>query len=366
MTDVEILYPNQKGPVAERLRDALIQAGYEVRTRDAGGDRASPASEDATALLIIWDRSSIWNPGMQDTARFARKRGRALDVSADGITPIGLSDEGRLVQLSGWRGDPHHPGWKKILSELNRLCEQGRRARPTRVAATSANPDAPVRSRTASEGVVRPIIARDKFLPLAGLGALLAMSLLGALLIFGRPVLPRQPEPRSSIASAVTEPRAHLPVVVAANEYPKQKARAPLSKSAGREGDSALPSNRSNANTVLEVGPVGQASAEAGVPEADQVATTRSNKIPSSNCLSGRQATRGCTEVGPARARKAERARAARSNHRHQEAARPSVRYTPYAGTMRLFCQRSGRRLPQCGLFRREFGGSGRSRHPRR
>src|SRR5665213_753178 len=63
MIDVEIIYPGEKQAMAFRLRDALVEAGYQVDAK-AGFDFLE-MQEEAKALVIIWDRSSIRLPAMQ-------------------------------------------------------------------------------------------------------------------------------------------------------------------------------------------------------------------------------------------------------------------------------------------------------------
>ncbi|HEY0026325.1 MAG TPA: hypothetical protein VGC35_00480, partial [Allosphingosinicella sp.] len=46
-----------------------------------------------------------------------RKSPDLVEVSTDGIAPL-EGDESRVVLLSGWRGQPFHLGWQRIVSKL--------------------------------------------------------------------------------------------------------------------------------------------------------------------------------------------------------------------------------------------------------
>src|SRR5438270_10107479 len=117
MSDVEIIFPKGREATIRRLRDMLKRAGYDVAAVEADG--AGGASAGAKAVLILWDRSTIADASMRAAASAARRRGQAIDVSADGITPMDLDDDRALIHLSGWHGEPHHPGWRKILAQLD-------------------------------------------------------------------------------------------------------------------------------------------------------------------------------------------------------------------------------------------------------
>src|SRR3954466_7382958 len=171
MSDVEIIFPNAKAPVAERLREAIARAGYDVAPGGGVAPDEIPEASDARAILFLWDRSSIKHEGLQQSASAARNRGRAIDVSADGITPVDLADETRLIQLSAWRGEPTHPGWRKIVAELERLCGGHRIAAAPARPAPRAEPKSPA-GRSDEHGTSRGGIAK-----LVGACAALAVAL---------------------------------------------------------------------------------------------------------------------------------------------------------------------------------------------
>jgi hypothetical protein len=330
MIDVEIIYPGEKQAMAGRLRGALVEAGYQVEAKAGVDFLAVPA--DAKALVIIWDRFSIRLPAMQDVARAARKAGRAIDVSSDGITPIGMPDEARLIQFSGWRGDPHHPGWKRILTELNRLC--GQRA-PGVAAAEIRAPAAPARRGSAGKGEGHGGTRRRPFLPLIALAGLLAIILVIAGWKSGRFGLVPHPGPSAAPAVARREPpRAALP--------PRGNRETRESPGLSNPAGGAEPPSPLAAGSAAEE-PAARGGGAAGPPAA-----RRGNGSNPSNCGS----TSDCAGKPAARTRAAGKGPPGRSA-RH--ATRPAIRYTIFSENMRLFCQRAGRRTPECRLFRGQF-----------
>ena len=174
MSDVEIIFPNAKAPLAERLREAIARAGYEVAPGGGVAPEEAPTPGDAHAILFLWDRSSIMQPGLQQAAAAARNRGRAVDVSADGITPVDLIDETRLIQLSAWRGEPTHPGWRKIVAELERLCGGHRVA----AAARPAPSQTPAERRSGASADGERDATRGRAAKLAGICAALIVALM--------------------------------------------------------------------------------------------------------------------------------------------------------------------------------------------
>jgi hypothetical protein len=311
MSDVQIIFANAKAPLAERLRETIARAGYDVAPGGGVAPDEVPAPGDADAILFLWDRSSIKQPGLQQAAAAARNRGRAIDVSADGITPVDLIDETRLVQLSAWRGEPTHPGWRKIVAELERLCGGHRTAAaPPR----AAPPRAPAEPRSAAAPDAERGAPRGGAAKLAGICA----AVLVALLLIGYFALSRR------TAAPSNAPQAPGPAIAAAQ---------PMATPASGTASAGQPQG----------------------PQAVDLVTSGSaapTNVPSNGATPGAaQAQPALTDSGAgvnhSRATAPLRARAT------QPQLRGVVRYTKYAKTMRLFCQRSGRHTPQCRLFNR-------------
>jgi hypothetical protein len=304
MSDAEIIFPKGKEALAERLREAIGRAGYEADLGEGVDADDWPTAGGAAAVLILWDRATMAHPGLQAVAADARQAGRALDISTDGITPRGFRDESRLIQLSGWRGEPFHPGWKRILAELQRLCGGERKAVPPLPAATGQATDAP-----AGESSARPRGDRGGISGKVLSGFVVALVLVAALA--GFLLLPRH--------SAPVEP-ARRPVAPAVVTAPP---KAPPPRTGAPAPSAAAPA----------------AGGGAGQPLASAAATNAVSAEPEKPAASPPPAPK------PAKAKKA----------RHEP--KPKIHYTKYAKTMRLFCERSGRDTPECRLFMRETRG---------
>ncbi|HEY1605118.1 MAG TPA: hypothetical protein VGF77_05930 [Allosphingosinicella sp.] len=308
MSDVEIVFPQGREAVVRRLREALAEAGYDVGGRAVGEGDGTSAASDAAAILILWDRSTMAHPALQAAASAARNRDRAIDVSVDGITPLGLDDDRNLVQLSGWRGDPHHPGWRKILQRLDRLCRPRREAVPARPAAS-----APAAARAAG----------DEAAASRGPWKMWAATAIVLLLIV-------------VVAGVLTARRGASP---GPGAPPADAARQPAPADVAPPPSSAAPAQ-----------PMAAAGAEAsGAPDAASPAP-QPQSAPASHgpaavpaALSGAGRPEQAASAAPAPSKG--RARSARAGPR------PRVRYTHYSRNMRLFCERAGRRTHECRVF---------------
>lgn len=314
MSDVQIIFPNSKAPVAERLREAIARAGFAVAAGGGVAPDEAPAPSDAGALLFLWDRSSIKQPGLQQAAAAARHRGRAIDVSADGITPVDLIDENRLIHLSGWREQATHPGWRKILAELERLCGGHRTpaapVRPVASAAPAAARSAPGGERAAAGG------GKAKLVGICA-AILLALVLAGYLALSRRSVAvegsPQPPQPKVAAAQPMATPTSGTASTNQMQAAPPEGGQSVDLVSAGDPGEDAAAATGEAATGSTQP----SLAATTAAPLSAPIQTTRASARP----------------------------------HAAHPPLRGVIRYTRYAKTMRLFCQRSGRHTPECRTF---------------
>jgi hypothetical protein len=93
LTDIFISYSSKDRAVAERLRDALAGAGYEVFW-----DQATPAGQDwdswirerltgARLVVTLWTKASVASPNVRHEAIIAREAGKLLPVMVDELEP---------------------------------------------------------------------------------------------------------------------------------------------------------------------------------------------------------------------------------------------------------------------------------------
>lgn len=307
MADVAIIHAADKGAAATRLADAIAAAGFaaeavEVVDPERLADTVEACAADAR--ILIWSRPLVSHTlHSGDLPRIRRLRG-LIEVSADGITPPSRGDESRIVSISGWRGQPFHPGWQRVHQELKRLC--GAR----RPASEAAPPPAPAKdppsqrsAPAAPNGGARP---RSRRLMLGGGAAvLLVAAAVGAAGWIGQD----RPNP---------EPRQEMPA--------KRGAAAPAF--AARPDPGKAPE----------------------APRAPATAPALSNPSPSAGPPTGPQANSAAeADVRSVRPRPA-----ARPKQRPMPQAAPVKKYSrKNSKVMREFCARSGRSTPQCRTFLR-------------
>ncbi|HEX8448481.1 MAG TPA: hypothetical protein VF652_02715, partial [Allosphingosinicella sp.] len=117
MADVAILHSADKEKAAARLAESVAAAGFtvdSVEIEDPSGLADALDRCGADARILIWSRSLVSHALHSGDLPGIRKLRGLIEVSADGITPPSGGDESRVVSISGWRGQPFHPGWQRI------------------------------------------------------------------------------------------------------------------------------------------------------------------------------------------------------------------------------------------------------------
>ncbi|HEU0100390.1 MAG TPA: hypothetical protein VFQ67_16645 [Allosphingosinicella sp.] len=308
MTDVSILFSSDKKPDAERIAQAFGEAGYEATLAEIGTDAAGIAerARGAPAVLLVWSRPLVSSAMAGDWLAGLRQLPNLIEVSTDGIAPD-AGDSGRVVLLSGWRGQPHHLGWQRIVEALKRL----RAPRPVRTAAQRT----PVLENGARSGrneaaAGAPGSGRRFVLP--ALAAAAALAAVGALTWSGSGAPGPGPARRANTAAAAP---------TGVPERPRMEPAAP-----------AAPVRPAVAAAAPPPAPTTEARAS-----GERVAPPRPAPIR--------------TEARPGRL-PPQRTRAL-------AAPAPLKRYSKrHSKTMRLFCARSGRSTPQCRTFLRSVEAS--------
>ena len=93
LDDIFISYSSHDRAVAERVRDALADAGYSVFW-----DQSTPAGQDwdswirerltgARLVVTLWTKSSVASPNVRHEAIIAREAGKLLPLMADDLAP---------------------------------------------------------------------------------------------------------------------------------------------------------------------------------------------------------------------------------------------------------------------------------------
>ena len=307
MADVAIIHAADKGMAATRLAEAIEAAGFAVdavQVEDPGGLADSVEGSAADARILIWSRALVSHAlHSGELPRIRQLRG-LIEVSADGIAPPSRGDDARIVSISGWRGQPFHPGWQRIHLELKRLCAPGRNASPPPPAAAKETLAERAAPAAASAGAPR----RSRRLMLGGGAAvLLVAAAAGAADWFGG----------------------------SDSGDPPPESRAPASIGAPpRTGPAAEPGSTNLPQT-----------APATIPNPPPPAAVE----PPAAAEAKPEASRAKPAVRPDPAKPT-----ARAKPRPSPQAEPAKKYSrKNSKVMREFCERSGRSTPQCRTFLR-------------
>jgi hypothetical protein len=304
MADVAIIHAPDKKTAAARLAEAIAAAGFEVGAVEIEDpSRLAVAVDGCTsdARILVWSRPLVSHALHSGELRRIRQLRGLIEVSADGIAPPSRGDEARIVSISGWRGQPFHPGWQRIHAEVKRLCGSRKpvsEAPPPIVVAASPRPlpTAPAAPGTGARPQRRLMLG-------GGIAVLAVATAVGAMSGFGsggRDERPRRelleaPAPDAVVGAPRPAPRA-------APEPPKTAVAPP---------------------------PAESLAAAAASPEPPRAAPA---SRPAPAKLVARPELRPSPQAGPPK-------KYSRKNSK----------------VMRQFCERSGRSTPQCRTFLRSI-----------
>jgi len=309
MAEVAILHAPDKAAAAARLAEAITAAGYAVGAVEVEPpERLAEAlgSAAADARILIWSRPLVAHALLTGEVARIRQSRDVVEVSADGIEPPASGGEGRVVLISGWRGQPFHPGWQRIQLDLKRLCgarkgavEAPRRAAPAASSAAGGRP--PARA-----GLIAGVAA----------AALLVVAAVGGASWLGRSAPAERP--RQQAVEASPTPQA-LPQPGPEPEPVPAPAPAP--------------------STVPPPPP----------PPAPRESAPVATAAPPSPPATARSAESAARPSPPRPAVRRPR----------PDPQGPAKRYSPRnSRVMRQFCARSGRSTPQCRAFLSAVRGS--------
>jgi hypothetical protein len=301
MADVLIVHAKEKQTVAHRLRDAIAGGGYGVEAIGAESPYLKEQVASAAVVVLVWSKVTMASDAAGAAGAEARRAGKLVEVSPDGLMPVSATEEGRAVLISGWRGEPFHPGWQKVAAAIERIC--GRRKSPVPVArqpaATAARSAAPAAGAAAPARA--PIRAPVRFGAVAGVAAALFAAVGAAAWMSG-----------SSAPEAAVETAQAAPAAAEALPPPEP-----------------APADFAEPASVAEP------------PAPTQVSAAE-------------PAPRPPARIAPRPRPAVSRSAALRPGETRTSVAVPErpLRYR-HARTMRLFCERAGRGTPQCRTFMR-------------
>ena len=161
MVDVFISYSRDNKPRVAEIAAAVAAAGYEVwwdaelPPHRSYGDVITEKIGMAKAAIVVWSQQSAQSEWVRAEADVARNQKKLVQTAIDDVMPPLPFNQIQFADLSEWRGDTNHPGWRKVLMSLEELC--GRTPLPT--SATIAEPvqvSTPVPAQAVAPAPVSP------------------------------------------------------------------------------------------------------------------------------------------------------------------------------------------------------------------
>ena len=127
VSDVFISYARSTEADALRIAEALRGLGYSVWRDDqlpahrAYAEVIEERLRSAKAVLVVWSAEAVRSEWVQSEADHARLERKLVQLSVDGASPPMPFDRIQCADLRGWRRDPAHAGWRKVLESLAAL-----------------------------------------------------------------------------------------------------------------------------------------------------------------------------------------------------------------------------------------------------
>jgi predicted ATPase len=131
MSDVFISYARSTAGQANTAAEALRAAGYSVWLDEDLPAHRPYAREIETQLtaarvaLVIWSREAVLSEWVLSEANRARRDRKLVQVNVDGAPLPMPFDQIQCADLSGWRGEVAHPGWRKVAASVQELAGAG-------------------------------------------------------------------------------------------------------------------------------------------------------------------------------------------------------------------------------------------------
>ena len=124
MAEVFISYARSNETVAKRVEAGLQAAGFQAWRDDqlpahrAYSDVIEQRLRDASVVVVLWSKDAAQSQWVRAEADFARTQGKLVQAQLDGTLPPLPFNQIQCADLKGWRGNPKHPGWSKLLESV--------------------------------------------------------------------------------------------------------------------------------------------------------------------------------------------------------------------------------------------------------
>jgi len=128
MVDVFISYSRANQDVVQRLAAAVTAEGYSVwwdadlPPHRSYGEVITEQISTAKAAIVVWSRDAAASEWVRAEADVARGQKKLIQTSIDGQMPPMPFNQIQFASIGDWRGEPEHPGWRKVKASLAILC----------------------------------------------------------------------------------------------------------------------------------------------------------------------------------------------------------------------------------------------------
>jgi adenylate cyclase len=125
MSDVFVSYARSNEPQAMRVAEALRALGHQV-WRDDQLPVHRPYCEvieerllSADAVVVLWSAEAAKSQWVRAEADAARQAGTLVQARIDATIPPMPFNQIQCADLTGWDGEPHSPGWRKLVASVD-------------------------------------------------------------------------------------------------------------------------------------------------------------------------------------------------------------------------------------------------------
>lgn len=136
MSDIFISYARSTATQAHAVAECLRALGYNVwRDDELPAHRAyAEVIEErllaAKAVIVLWSADAAKSEWVQSEADRARASRKLVQMTLDGAPLPMPFDRIQCADLTGWSGDAHASGWRKIVASVEALVAGGIKGRP--------------------------------------------------------------------------------------------------------------------------------------------------------------------------------------------------------------------------------------------
>lgn len=128
MVDVFISYSRSDHAMVAMLARAVEGEGYDVwwdaelPPHQSYGDVITEKIATARAAIVVWSAEAVKSEWVRAEADMARNQKKLVQTALGPIMPPLPFNQIQFAEIADWRGEPDHPGWRKVKASLADLC----------------------------------------------------------------------------------------------------------------------------------------------------------------------------------------------------------------------------------------------------